>query len=452
MNKFFFGLIGACILFANLSCEEPSTIGSSLLQTEQLNLKSESDFMIDAKTIQGTPVVSLIQNFSNYSSYFVGAINDPIFGPYNSEVFTKISYNSALSIPNFARSTIDSAVLIMTYDSTAMYGDVAAGFNFIVDETTQLPKFKDTVYSDVKIPEGGLVRIGDKRITINRKDSITLKDYSVDTVVTKVAAQLRIPLSASWLQNKLTKVLDISTNALLQEQIKGLKLSSNARNTMLGLNFGAAADDANSGVNGIKVFYRDSSGSKREYRFLISSFKYAYFTSNLSSQIKSTLGSSKAGEERLYLQSLDGVNVRISFTDLVTKLKGKIINQAFLEMPFADIMGNDLTLYPLIPILNTGYYDSKGYKLIRDIQDLLQLSIPVNVGYGGEIVTKTGTPLGVYKLNITKAIKDIIKGSIPNDLEISTNGKNQRPHRAVINGTKHPTAPTRLVVTYTEPD
>lgn len=433
-----------------VACQDPNSLGSDLLSEENINLKTESNFVLEASTAASKPTVTLIQNLSNYSSYAIGTVEDPIFGKYSSEVYTKLIFNTSASIPVFAKAKIDSVVMVMSYDSTSTYGNGTEVHDIRIEEVTSLPKFRDSIFSDVKIPDASLVRIADKKLTPRPKDSVALKDYLADTITNKVTAQIRVQLSNSYWTSKLTKTLDLSSTTALQEAIKAIKISSASKNSLLGLNFSSVADDANAGVNGIYVYYKDSSDTRRVYRFLYSAFKFATFASTPTSTITSKVGSIKAGEEAVYLRGFDGENINVTIKDL-DRLKGKVINFATLELVPTSIPNNDLKLYPLIYVVSTAQKTSSGTTPIRDIRDLVNASIPINIGYGGEAVTKTGFENGVYKLNVTKAVQDVIRGTISNSFELSVNGKNQRPHRAVFNGTKHPTAPMRLVVTYTDP-
>ena len=57
MNKslFLFFLVGLILL--HTSCEDPSSIGSGLLDGERLNVEVETNFDIEGQTLAGFPVI-----------------------------------------------------------------------------------------------------------------------------------------------------------------------------------------------------------------------------------------------------------------------------------------------------------------------------------------------------------------------------------------------------------
>ncbi|HMP30885.1 MAG TPA: hypothetical protein PKD85_14865, partial [Saprospiraceae bacterium] len=76
--------------------------------------------------------------------------------------------------------------------------------------------------------------------------------------------------------------------------------------------------------------------------------------------------------------------------------------------------------------------------------------LPISLGFGGTLLEKSGTQ-GSYKMNITKLIKGMALGNIPNKIRIIVNNTNQRPQRTPFYGVKHPVYPVKLVVSYTNP-
>ena len=348
------------------------------------------------------------------------------------------------------KAKIDSVVMVVSYDTLSMYGNLDENHNITVHEITDIPTFGDSVFSDTPIAKSSFNIVGRKSLVPRPKDSITILSYLSDTITpVRSVAQIRIPMDTVWFKQKFENIRTIETNGSLQNMVKGFSISSDSRNSLLGLNFGAVADDATNGINGIYVFYRDTTDFKRIYRFLFSPFKYSKFNSVASPSLSSKINSKQEGESLLFVQGLDGVNTELTFKD-IDKIKGKIISYASLELTVANIPGLNSTLYPYIPQLSIVYDTDQGPVLIRDISDLLTTGLPISLGFGGTLLEKSGTQ-GSYKMNITKLIKGMALGNIPNKIRIIVNNTNQRPQRTPFYGVKHPVYPVKLVVSYTNP-
>jgi hypothetical protein len=450
MNKKLTLFLLVCLALFNFSCEDPSSIGGDLLNDKRLDVVETSEFDLEGQTLPGKPVVTLIQGLSAYSSFPVGSYEDIYFGLVKSEVFSKILFNNTALLPtSMHQGKFDSVVVVMSYDTLSTYGDLNEEHTITIKEVEQLPVVKDSVFSNTPIISQNVGFLGMKTFVPRPKDSVTIKDYINDSIVLRLPAQIRVPLNKEWFANKFAGIKTIETNTALQSLLKGISISSNSKKSLLGLNFGTVADDASRGVNGIYVYYRDSSDVRRTYRFLFSPYKYTNFESIPSSSLAKKLNSVKEGENLLFVQGLDGVNAEIAIND-IDKLRGKIISYASLELTVADLEGYREDLYPFVPQLSVVYDTPSGPVLIRDISDLLISGLALNLGFGGDLVAKPGTK-GLYKLNITKLVKGMVLGNIPNKFRILVNNSNQRPHRTPFYGTKHPVYPVKLVVSYTNP-
>jgi hypothetical protein len=447
MNKSSILFFLVCLSLFYASCEDPSSIGSGLLDDDKLSVEVENKFDIEGVTLSGKPVITLIQNFSNYTSYPIGSYADETFGKVESELFTRIVFNNSVLLPsNMHKATFDSIVLVMSYDTTSMYGDLNEVHNLTIKEIFDVPVLKDSVFSNTPINNSGAIVIGRKALLPRPKDSLTIVDYFADTISTRIRAQIRVPIDKNWFKQKFEGIKAIETNLALQSLFNGVSISSDSKNSLLGLNFGAVADNSNS-INGINVFYRDSADVKRNYKFLFSASKYTNFKSEPSPSLATNLNSPQKGQELLFVQGLDGVNTQLTFKD-ITKLKGKIISHASLELTVADIPSLDNVKYPYIPQLSIVYDTDNTTFLIRDISDLLNQQIPLDFGFGGNPIERAGTK-GVYKMNVTKLVKSMALGTIPNTIRLLVSSTNQRPHRTPFYGVKHPTNPVKLVVSYT---
>lgn len=450
MSRLFYFIFFSALLLTIYSCTDPSSFGSGLLDDSKINLNFESDFEIEAKTIAGKPQISLIKDLSSLSSYMIGEYNDPIFGVSKSELFTKITYNPTEAIPDFSTAIIDSVVMVMSYDSSSTYPVKTVLHPIEIFEVTTLARLTDTVYTNASTGTLG-VKIGNINLTPNTKDSITIKNYLNDTIFSKIIPQIRIPLTASWFADKLKVPSEVSSVTLLQEKIKGLVIKSNAKSSILGLNFGAAADGVNGGINGIYVYYRNSAGTKSIYRFLFSIFKYSSASVAPSAIVTAAIDNTVVGSQNVFVQGIDGVSVEIDIKDLSSKLKDKIINSATLTVIPLALEGDDLKVNVHPFLLALGYDVGNNTTLISDIEDLISVQVPVDLGYGGILTKSEGTAIGKYDMTVTKAIKNLLANKIPGGkLKLFVYNSTQRPQRVVLAGPKHSSFPMKLKVTYTE--
>lgn len=448
MIRIFIALLTFILISA---CNDSSLVGSEIIKDQDLNTKEDTSFVIEGMTINGIPQAAFINNVTNYSTYPIGSYADPIFGQVDAEVITKLNLNSSVALPEFKDAIIDSVIMVMTYDTSGMYGDLSAPVEIIVSELESDPKTIDTIFSNFVLPPS--TTIGRRTISIKPSDSITIKNYLADTLTEKLSAQIRVPLSTTWLSNLIKNSTEINTNELLLSKIKGIKVSANSQNkSLLGLNFSPTADNAVAGVNGIYVYLKGTDNVRRIYRFLYSGTKYLNAkTSFASGPQGNVLNNLEAGKNLLYVQGLDGVRIEFNITDL-DRLKGKIINHAELELTAAKLPNDDLSLYKLNSQLIAGKNVLGKTQVVTDISKLSLLGITTEVGFGGRLIEKSGTPLGTYKMNVTTTVKELIEDAVnPNKIIIWPIIPIQRPARSVIYGTKHPQYPVKLRVVYTTP-
>jgi len=300
------------VLMTLYACEDPTTIGSGLLEEEEISLNSQSDFDISSTTFQPDPIPVYIRNSSNFTIFNIGKYTDPIFGEVSSKAVLRVEYNFNLDIPNLSSIYIDSVVLAIAYDSTGGYGNKDILYDIKVFEASEFP-ITDTILSNLSLP---------------------VIETPLDTVFRKAAPQLRISLDTSRFLSLFSDFESVNTSAELVGKLKGFVISSDPQgNGLMGLNMGTTTSDATSGLNGLYIYYRTKSNNTRTVAKLILSLqKYNLPTIGFqNSPFGSALGDAEIGKERLFVQGLGGPNVKLRFDD-INELKGKVINHAELEI------------------------------------------------------------------------------------------------------------------------
>ena len=445
----YFAIVAMITLYG---CEDPTSIGTDLLQGDELPLGSENSFDIKSITVAADPVPVYINNATSFSSYNLGKYSDPIFGEVSSKIVLKIEYNFNFGIPDLSAIYLDSAVMVMSFDTLSPYADLNALHHITVYEATSLPS-TDTVLANTNVAFNP-VPLASSYHKYAPRDSIRIFDYIGDTLSKLQKPQLRIPLDTTRFLKLFSNFENVNTNIELQDLFKGMLITSEPdAGSLMGLNLGSLASDATGGINGVYFYYHSKSDTtKAVFRMTFSAEKYALFTNGFdSSPNGNALGSQDIGNEMLFVQGLSGPNAIITFSDL-EKLQGKAVNYAELEITAASIANNDLSLFPAASQLVLSYKKDGVSYTIQDISDLATPGIAIENGFGGNLLARSGTPLGTYKMNVTKAIKAMLRGEIPNNqLILSTFLRAQRPQRVVLYGAKHPQFPIKLKVAYTNP-
>ncbi len=451
MNKAFLFAFTCSLFLFFTACEDPTTVGSDLLDEDAFSLDAASDFSIASTTVPADKVPTYIEGVTNFNSYPIGKYSDPVFGTVESSLYIELVYNNYLNVPNMANSRIDSAVLVLSYDTTSTYGQLADIHNISVYEAKALPT-SDTVYHNDAV-EISAEPLGQVALQYKPKDSVRVVNYEVDTTLQTLRPQIRIPLDSTRFNSLFSNFDQVNTTLELIEKFKGLVIKSESNvGSLLGLNVGNTLNDGNNGFNGLYFYYRDSSNTKRVIKFIITDKRWLNFDSGFESgPYGHVMNNATEGKSLLFTQGFDGPDIKLVFKDLA-KMKDKIINHAELEISAAVLQGDDVGLYPFVPQLTIGYKKNGQYFTITDISDLFSALIDIDEGFGGVLKSRTGTPNGTYRMNITKAVKDMLSGDIPNnELLISVQSRAQRSHRAVFYGAEHPEYPIKLKIAFTNP-
>lgn len=448
------------IIFTLFSCQKDNNLGEVLLQNEKIELSHKNNFEIKAGTFKGEdPIgfnifVDIYNNVSLISPNIalIGDIQDPIFGSTKSSFYARLVYNPNAGIPSFSGLTLDSAVLVLAYDSLGFYGNNKGVHNLTIEEISEDYKDIDTVYSTKDLMTTGSI-IASKSFIPNYKDSLTILAHT-DTSSLKIPAQLRIRMDQQWAENLIKNPL-IETaptddfNDVLYSVIKGIKISSSSDGKGI---LGLGVDDSDIGSSGLtKMFFyfTDATNVKSNYTFYFSRQKFNSFDLDYSgSVVESFIDNESKGDSLVFLQSMNGLNFYVDLKDFTT-IKDKIINFAELEFTVATLPGDNLSTHsPVLQLL--AFEDSDGKKIeIDDISLLQELQLPVASSFGGYLNKET-SPM-TYRLNISRYIKKLQQENIPDTrIYIRPDSRINQATRSVIFGPKHSTYPIKLKVIMTE--
>ncbi len=453
MKVFFkFIVIGLVISVSLISCDEDSIVGSDLLGGEGLEIEFTDTIGVSIITEIGEPIIAYRPG-TQISTFLLGEIDEPIFGKAKSNIVCQASRGG--SSPDFAGSTLDSAVLILKLDTLGLYGDQQASHNIKVYQLETELLRDDTIYSNDVI-DFNPSEIGSRSFSsINAFDSIEVNDHKGDSL-RLTYPQLRIPLDMSFATSLFENADANSNDTTFLQTLKGMYLTDETDNSMLGIRLGGDRDT----LSRVSMFYTDNEGVKRKFsyniNFAISSDDYSgniranVFEMDLTgSVVESALDDPLYADSLFYIQSMDGVRAKIDMTGVLAR-PDDLLNYAELEFTLAELMDDNLEENPPITNLLASFINEDGkLEVINDIALDIGLSF-----FDGSLqeIDENGLVTTKYRMNITNYVKALRNDpTYLSNLYITGFSPIQTAKRSVIYGPGHSTYPVRLKLAFTKP-
>jgi hypothetical protein len=464
------------------SCTKSTIAGSELFSKDKLDFTFTDTISLTSVTDKIDSLLTYTYK-SPYSSLLLGNYIDPTFGQHDAQIYTTMFAAQTVDFRQLKDSTIiDSMVLYLAYNPTYFYGDTTQTQTVSVYRVTEkLPNttnsFSNVGYSTETNPLG----------TVSFLPTPQTKDtkHPVDSTLTK--AYLRIPISSITLKNTLLDTIAYSkydplskdsvvvnnifinryTNSLdlaFTKAMKGIKIQATTQtNCVLSIDLSSSTfyvyyhKPASPTVKNFHAFPFASSES------VGNTFRKNYFSNNYNgAPIAPFIGNIAKGKDRLFVESMSGVNTKIEipFANIFGKVDstGKIntaakiaINKAEIEFVVDDIDGSKFPEHPQIFI----------YKLDRNgnftpIEDVISQSVGDYSSFGGSSKSEnfSGTSKKVYRMSMSNHFQKMVDGREGTVFYIVPQAKDVRGGRTIFYGT-NPTDPTkkiyraRLNVTYT---
>ena len=437
-------IIGVGILL--VQCDESTIIGSDFLSEEAIDFQITDTVTIHTFTQRGSPVNSgrVAANI-----YMLGALDDPIFGKTNSDIYFGIQVID--DGPLFENQIIDSMVLIIAYDTLGFYGKQDARFDVELFKTTERIN-EDTTYSDatLELENFSIAEEFDKRLSPT--DSIFTFDPIEDTTVV-LLPHFRMKIVPQFGIDLFTLLKFVSDDESLLSIIPALYLKGNPdRSAMAGLSIGNA--NRLGDFNRLTLFFtntEDESKSLYDFRFRID--RFSTFTHDYTgSQVEPFLDNKTDGDSLFFVQGMAGVNGVVDISN-VMHLKDYLINKAELELTVSEDSEYNLECYPPIELFAASYEGPEGNRIA--IQDLDLINSGGLGVFGGEMVEEMG-PNGemVRKvvINITNHVKNYIEDpSIGGEILLSPFFDSETPNRTVFYGAGHSMFPAKMNISFTKP-
>ncbi len=418
-------LISFLLILAIFSCKkDPYEIGYDLLPpSDTLHVLSTDTCTVEAFSERQDSVRT-----DKISSLIMGSMVDPVFGKSTVGFYSQLRLSSE-GIDFGTNPVLDSVVLMLFYKG--YYGDTLTRQNVKVYEISDNFSYDSIHFSSQHLATYPTV-LADQDFVPNYSDSVTVYKE-------KLAPHLRINLTkqTNYLGQKILSAPTdaLATNAAFIKFFKGLYVTASPVSDKGAiLNFSIA-----NGMSKMVVYFHNGNDPKDDSlnydislnevcgRFIhVDHNGYIDANQDLKRQILNH--DSALGINKLYLQGMGGVKIKLKFPFMKNFSKGKVvaINDAVLLLQKADA---DTTFAPP-PILTMVRQDSIGR---------IGYLVDENEGttyFGG---TYDGTKHS-YFFRITQHLQNVLQNSYANkfDLYIMVNTPVTSaftPNRIILNGT-----------------
>ncbi len=443
MRTYFFYI--ATIVLSSLfiaACSEATEVGSGLLSNEDLEVVFEDDFDISATTVLSEPTLTYTAQNNSIQRHLAGELDDPVFGQSSSAFYFQMRYFGDL-IPNYQGATLDSGILMIQLDTTFFAGDSVSDLNFEVFELIEDISSFDSIDSDA------VFEVAEEPIGVLENYSANdgrifrfLEPSSLDT--SEFGNVIRIPIDDDFSN----RALDIDgsvapTSEELVSMLNGFLLRGTTnQSAMVSFDLSILALQSF-----FSLYYTDADSTRRVYNYPLGFDRPIVFEHDyLGTVIPEVLNIPVEGNDPLYIQGLNGVDVRVDITDMLRINDNILLNHAELEVTLAT-ENTENPDFP--PSLSLGLYRMDSNGRIVQIEDLALSVIRGSreIVFDGTLNT-VGTE-STYSFNFTSHAKGILDGIDDGLIYISVFNKGADPSRTIIYGPDHDTSPMKLNLTFT---
>lgn len=424
----------SALIFLTISCkkEPENQLGLDILPDGEQLGQYRNDSLAILSHIELDD--SMRMDFSS-SAQLLGSYIDPVFGKVKSSIYTQFRLPSS-NLPNFGSAPqLDSIVLSLK--TRNYYGKIKkhGGYQtFRVFRVTE--DMNDTIYSNETFTFDP-TELGSKTLLIDPNDSLKLNDS------VKADPQIRIKLDQAFGNELLTSTA--SNNDDFLQQFKGLYITPDnpGQTTGEGAILYLEMQDTDSRLT---LYFHDvPDTAQKQFSYLINSDGNwsAYFEHDYSTapEISNQLADSNLGQQKVFVQSMQGLRTKITFPDLldIEDADKIVIHKA--ELIFTLDHSVDRTFYPAPSSLTMARKNSSGN--LVNLKD-----ITAGESYFGGTINSSYE----YRFNIAFYIQDLLAREYEdNGLYLLNRGNAVNANRCVIQGPDESNAGRmKLVLTYSK--
>ncbi len=419
-------LIGFLLLLAVLSCtKDPYEIGFDLLPpSDTLNVRTTDTCTVEAFSVRQDSVRS-----DKIASLILGSMVDPVFGKTTAGFYSQVLLSSE-EIDFGKNPVLDSIVLQLAYNGYS--GDTTTRQHLKVYELSDDLHYDSLYFTNQHIATYPTV-LADQDFVPHLSDSVSIYGE-------KIAPHLRVNLGklTSYLGNKILQapISTLATNSEFIKFFKGLYVASSpvsSKGALLNFNL-------TKGISKVVVYFHngnDPANDSLHYDMYLSQSCARFVTIDhngyldASQDLKQQIlnHDSARGAEKMFLQGMGGVKVKLKFPFMKDFAQGKIVavNDAVLQFR------NDET--------DTTYSPPPTLLMVRqDSVGRIGYLVDDNEGsaYFGGSYNKTSKS---YSFRLTQHMQNILQKAYSNhfDLYIMVNSpltSSVTPNRVVLTGTQ----------------
>lgn len=435
-----FVLFAIALLFTQ-ACNDPTTLGSELLEEDRTQLSFFDTITMKAVQEPGEPVL-INSTLNSYPSYLFGKMRDPIFGISTAEIFMQLQPFEG-DIPFLDNGyIIDSVVLVLPYLPDYYYGRTADFFDMTVRRLSDVVSSENNYLSDTTFASEDIPLATVKYQP--RFDSVSYINYFGTAFGDTTEANiLRVPLSNRFAG----EIITLDSSVLVSEQafleaFQGIHLEPGSTKS------GMAAFDIDNPLTGIYIYYHiDNLLFQYQIRINTGILRYSYLDNDISGTVVEEVIAGNTPEEAenvFFTQGMAGSVFRIDFPYL-DQLKDRniIINKAELEMRVGSITNDSSNVFFPAEQLILTYRNEDGQQVLID--DVL-VSSNLEDEFGGVIIDAPGNDPDIYRMNFGTYLQQAIDGIVPPTVYVVVALKGYNAERSIIYGPDHPDYPIKLRV------
>ncbi len=448
MKKILFALaIPLSVLISVTSCNEPTLIGSDLLEQDEADLRFTDTLTLKTRTVTEDSVVTYTID-NQFNIFPCGNFEDPVFGILNADIYAQFR-EGALDPPSFENPRLDSLVLTLAYDTINSYGIFDEPYQLEIRRISEDLDNSQKFYSNESF-SADMSPIGSINFTpepLQRADYVTVLDR--DTVESNF---ISIRLDDQLGQDMLNEAW-YEEGAFI-EMLKGLKIElANTTPTK-----GLMSFNMNSSFTRLRLYYRNFTSEPDTvatvYDFGVTGTttpRHVNIEHDFSGAIvEDFINDPTKGDSLAFLQAMAGPNIELEIPHLFS-LGDIIVNKAELNFYVAELMEDMTDVYTPTDRLILTVQDEDGETLLT-IDDVVQNGAAFDGTLSSEEVN--GSTIQKYTMNIASYLnRKIIEkttGSVKFFLRAFP--KQESTKRVVIYGAGHSQFPVEFEMTYTQLD
>ncbi len=427
------------VVFVFSACNKASLLGyDDLFADELIGTKVTDTMTVVAWTEIADSVRTYSPGFSVLTTYLFGRYRDMVVGEAEARIYAQLRLDGVA--PDLSGMTLDSAVLVLPYDSTAFYARTNQYFIARVSSLAEELEVDSAYYGDDAFAVEQLIGMHQFLPQPNRESLVIRPGEDISEQDTfYYSAQLRIPLHTSFAQaffDQAGTVLE-SDSALLA-YLPGIEIAPYLPTD------GMVAFDLNSTDAGLVLYYHNDS-IYDDYKLRFGGVRTVNFRHDYSGSLVETyLNDSIKGQELLFLQGMRGlrVHLRIPYSET---MRDSLINRVELNVAVASEVDGGMPPPPIEQIILSKRNEDGELVVIDDVVFGLERNELESL-FGGRV---EGSNPATYTLNLTTHFLAMRKGEESEELYLMVLYRNTIAARTVLGGAQHPDYPMKLKIYYT---